>query len=306
MDLALNGMVSLLPKLAELLKKEYKLQKSAEKDVAYPQTELQHIYASLNKVASVPLDELNEQDRLWAGEVREVSHDIEDLVENFLVSAAHGALPPPDTGCFKMLAARVAILFRVARDRREVAAAIKGIKGKVHEVASRDERYRRRGGDGVYAPAAGATWSPGTGTSTTIDPLLSILYEKHTLVGMDGARDGIINKLHEADHVSKELPKILSIVGFGGLGKTTLAKAVYDKLHKGFDCAAFVSVSRNPDVKKVFKDLLYELDNQMYNTLNLSDLEERQLIHQLRQSLGTKRYIHSTYCQTCILHNRGC
>jgi molybdopterin-guanine dinucleotide biosynthesis protein len=96
------------------------------------------------------------------------------------------------------------------------------------------------------------------------------------------------------------LPKILSIVGFGGLGKTTLAKAVYDKLHKEFDCAAFVAVSRNPDVKKVFKNLLYELDNEKYNSLNLSDLEERQLIHQLRQSLGTKRYVHTQSSYTIV------
>jgi hypothetical protein len=40
MDLAMNGMVSLLPKLGELLKEEYKLQKSAEQDVVYLQTEL--------------------------------------------------------------------------------------------------------------------------------------------------------------------------------------------------------------------------------------------------------------------------
>jgi ABC-type glutathione transport system ATPase component len=296
MDLAMNGMVSLLPKLGELLNKEYKLQKSAEQDVVYLQTELQHMYANLNKVASVPRDELDEQDRLWAGEVRDISHDIEDLVENFLVSAAQGAVPPPDAGCFKVLTARLAILFRMVRARREVSTAIEGIKGKVHEVASRDERYRGRGGDGVHVPATGATWSPST--STTIDPLLSILYEKHTLVGMDGARDGIINKLREANDVSKQLPKILSIVGFGGLGKTTLAKAVYDELHKGFDCAAFVPVSRNPDVKKVFKKLIYELDNQQYNSMNLSDLDESQLINQLRQSLGTKRYVHSTCCHT--------
>ncbi|KAK1642720.1 hypothetical protein QYE76_060525 [Lolium multiflorum] len=285
MDLAMNGMVSLLSKLGELLKEEYKLQKSAGRDVVYLQTELQHMHARLNKVASVPRDELDEEDRLWAGEVREVSHDIEDLVENFLVSAQGAVRLLDDAGRLKSLAVRMAILYKMARARRKVVAAMEKIKGKVHEVASRDDRYRRRGGDGVHVPA---TWSPGA--STTIDPLLSILYEKHTLVGMDDARDGIISKLREADHVAKQLPKILSIVGFGGLGKTTLAKAVYDELHKGFDCAAFVPVSRNPDVKKVFKKLLYEIDNQMCNSLNLSDLDESQLIKQLRKSLGTKRY----------------
>jgi hypothetical protein len=85
----------------------------------------------------------------------------------------------------------------------------------------------------------------------------------------------------------------------GGLGKTTLANAVYSELLGQFDRRAFVTVSQNPDVKKVLRDLLYELDNPKFNELSGATLlDERQLIDQLRNSLHTIRY---GICVRCTL-----
>ena len=83
--------------------------------------------------------------------------------------------------------------------------------------------------------------------------------------------------------------RIVSVVGFGGLGKTTLAKTVYDKLKGKFDCTAFVLVGRNPNLKKVFKDI--SIDLHMH--FNVEILDERQLIDKLREFLENKRCVSS-------------
>jgi len=86
----------------------------------------------------------------------------------------------------------------------------------------------------------------------------------------------------EGNGMSKQHEKILSIVGFGGLGKTTLANVVYQNLRAQFDCSAFVSVSQTPDMDKLFKNLLYQLGKRNIAGFNV--------INELREFLGEKRY----------------
>ena len=96
---------------------------------------------------------------------------------------------------------------------------------------------------------------------------------------------------------------VVSIAGFGGLGKTTLAKAVYDKIKGQFDCTAFVSVSRNPDAKKLLKDILYELHKrEEYPGANLDEIKH--LIDLVRDFLRNNRYVPTissiTMCMKCV------
>ncbi|XP_044984237.1 disease resistance protein PIK6-NP-like [Hordeum vulgare subsp. vulgare] len=285
MQVVTGAMGSLLPKLGQLLVEEYNLQKNAKKGVESLMLEMKIMHAALCKVAEVPRDQLDELVKLWADEVRDLSYDIEDAVDKFLVriDGSNGSNKPTDDGNkLTYLVEKMGNLFTKGKARRQIASAIKDINKQVQEVANRRGRYTV---DNIV---------PKPTVGTTIDPRLRALYTEVTeLVGIYGKRDQeLVKLLSFADKdPSKKKLKIVSVVGFGGLGKTTLVRAVYDKIKGGFDSQAFVPVGRNPDVKKIFRDILIGLEKNKYTNINLMVLDERQLIEEIREFLEDKRYL---------------
>ena len=85
MDPATAAMGSHLPKLFQLIHGEYKLQKGVKKDVQFLEREMTSIDAALRKVAMVLHDKLDVCSTIWANQVRELSYEMEDVVESFLV-----------------------------------------------------------------------------------------------------------------------------------------------------------------------------------------------------------------------------
>jgi hypothetical protein len=110
--------------------------------------------------------------------------------------------------------------------------------------------------------------------------------EASSLYGMDGPRDELIQLM---DGEGDEL-KVLSIVGFGGLGKTTLANEIYRKLQGRFQCQAFVSVSRRPNIRKFLKTTLSQVGYVPRKGTNMENGEEYELINVLRICLRNQRY----------------
>ncbi|VAH40341.1 unnamed protein product [Triticum turgidum subsp. durum] len=278
MDLATGAMGSLLPKLLELLKEEYELKESVKEGVRSLEKEMTSMQAALCKVADVPRDQLDEQVKIWAGEVRELSFNMEDVVDKFSVRVDDGSEIAANPKKLKRLTKMMASLFTKGKTRHEIADAIKSIKKQVQDVADRRARYNVD--NFVARPAA----------VTPIDPRLAALYTKVTeLVGIAGKRDQeLMRLLFEEDNLPKKELKIVSVVGFGGLGKTTLVKMVYDKIKRDFDCGAFVPVGRNADVKKILRDILLDLG---LDESQLTKLDERQLINKLQKGLEKKRYL---------------
>jgi ATPase subunit of ABC transporter with duplicated ATPase domains len=279
MEFATGAMSSLLPKLGELLLEEYNLKDSVKKGIEELTAELESMQAALVKVSSVPLDQLDPQVKIWANEVREMSYAIEDSLDSF-VTRVQGVEPAKP---------KIKHLLKIVRNERtkykarhEIASDIKDIESQVTKIKQRYERYKIK--DVLANP-----------TSTTVDPRLSALYNKASdLVGTDEQIEELTNILSEGVNTSQKDFKIVSIVGFGGLGKTTLAKALYDNLKKSYDCHGFVPVGQNQGAKKVLRDILFELDNKLYK--DAATLDERQIINQLQKILAGKRYALYAFC----------
>ncbi|GJN25586.1 hypothetical protein PR202_gb13432 [Eleusine coracana subsp. coracana] len=124
---------------------------------------------------------------------------------------------------------------------------------------------------------------------TTVYPSLLAQYMQPTeLVGIDKAINEAIKILMEGYEVSNQQGKIVSLVGFVGLGKTTLAKAVYEKIREQFDCWGFISVARKTDMKKLFKSMLSQLGKKTNSPNYEEELDERHYIYELTELLHNK------------------
>ncbi|CAD6256065.1 unnamed protein product [Miscanthus lutarioriparius] len=270
MEVVTGVLTGLVFKLGKLLVGEYNLQKGVKGEIMFLQPELQSMQAALKEISRSPSDQLDRQDRIWASEVRELSYDIEDSIDTFMVRCEGGQLAAPD-GMRGFIDRSLDLLTRF-RVRRQVAMDIRGIKRRVIEVRERREVYKIDG--------AGAR-------PDAVDPRLLAHYRKVTeLVGIDDARDDLIKVLTDGSEAFKQHGRVISIVGCGGLGKTTLANVVYLKIRAQFDCWAFVSVSQTPDMRRLFRGILSGLGKY----INEETLDVKHFIDAIRKFLQAKRY----------------
>ncbi|KAF8758235.1 hypothetical protein HU200_010602 [Digitaria exilis] len=108
-----------------------------------------------------------------------------------------------------------------------------------------------------------------------------LFLKKPCIVGLNGPKSEIVKHLTGDE---QEL-KIVSILGPGGLGKTTLAREVFQELQNQFDCAAFIYVGRYPSVV----DTLMDITGQVMRK-SLVPCDERLIATELWKFLFTKRY----------------
>ncbi|KAL5204395.1 hypothetical protein ABZP36_009266 [Zizania latifolia] len=90
-------------------------------------------------------------------------------------------------------------------------------------------------------------------------------------VGIDAA----MNKIEEWLTDGEEKLKVISILGVGGVGKTTLANEIYRKLGRQFDCQAFVRSSQKPDMRRLLIGMLSQEPARMTGVLKkLEELDD--------------------------------
>ncbi|EMS45832.1 Disease resistance RPP13-like protein 4 [Triticum urartu] len=278
MEIAMGAIGPLLPKLRELLHSELTMEKQVRKGIESLVTELKLMHAVLSKVSKVPADQLDEGVKIWAGNVKELSYQMEDIVDAFMVRVGDGGESTNPKNRVKKILKKVKRLFKNGKDLHRISDALEEVVLQAKQLAELRQRYEQEMRD--------------TSANTSVDPRMMALYTDVTeLVGIEETRDKLINMLTEGDDWSKHPLKTISIVGFGGLGKTTLAKAAYDKIKVQFDCGAFVSVSQNPEMKKVLKDILYGLDKVKYENIHNAARDEKYLIDDIIEFLNDKRYL---------------
>ncbi|RLN12766.1 putative disease resistance RPP13-like protein 3 isoform X2 [Panicum miliaceum] len=177
--------------------------------------------------------------------IRDLAYDIEDCFEEFMVFIKNKSLLQ------QLLSLRA---------RHRIAVQIRSLKQRVQEVTQRNQRYNV----GLTASSSDDV----TGDTELIRNLSALYVEEAQLVGLDEPKKKLIalvtqpeDKSMVAAHTTKSGPRMVSVVGMGGLGKTTLTKKVYDTkdLRDKFDSHAWITVSQTFDRKELLKGMVEQL-----------------------------------------------
>ena len=283
---ALIGVMN--PLLGSMLEREDANIQGVHRQILFLQDELSSMTTALEMVSES--EEANPQVKEWMGQLRELSYDVEDCIDIFMHHLGRAATC---NGFIQKIISKVITL----KAHYHISIQINELKERVIEVNDRRKRYK-------IDPS---TLLP---KSVAIDPRLPALFEEaDRLVGIDGQMDKLVQWL--TNSISSHTQRtVVSIVGFGGLGKTTLANQVFQKVRSQFDCTAFVSMTRSPNVNKILSDTLLQFlksspiaEDQtqdiarVQENLYLKTSEYPQLVKMSRDYLHNKRY--------AIIHERN-
>ncbi|KAJ6327077.1 hypothetical protein OIU78_014039 [Salix suchowensis] len=233
----------LISKLAQVLDEEGQLLTGVRTEAEYISDELEFMKAFL-RVADA-MEERDPSLEVLVKKVRGIAYDMEDALDDFKLRLTH------DRGqrFFAPLQRSFDYVLNL-RARHQIASRIRGIKSRVIGISEAHRRYLIRNDIMKQGP-----------TFSSISRLESqgdgLLLEEADLVGIEKPKRQLIEWLLER----KPGREVVSVVGMGGLGKSTLVKKIYDDpdVKKQFKFRAWITVSQSFKKEELLKDIIQQL-----------------------------------------------
>lgn len=207
--------------------------------------------------------------RNWVSDIRNVAYDAEDLIDTYI---------------FKLESSRrihstkrYAFIFREWKQRSKISIGLERIHLRISDISNSRETY------GIK--------NVGEATSHANEMLLKLRQssprgQDMDIVGLEEDIDTVVKELVQEDQW-----RAISIVGMGGIGKTTLAKEVYNHVDVRAcfgGCRAWVYVSQDFKIR----DILQGIIRQVSRTRKfLKNLGEEELEEMLYEHLQRTRYL---------------
>ncbi|GLT52979.1 hypothetical protein SLA2020_262800 [Shorea laevis] len=264
-----------LDNLTSLMQEEVQLLKGVKEAADSIADELENIKAFLR--AADEMEERTPQLDVWVKQVRDVAYEIEDALDEYRLR-----LKPHTGHDLHASLAKIVPSIKNLKARHQIGSEILRIRSRFASISEGHQRFKSET-NLLDSKIAAQTWRDRRQDG--------LLLEEADLVGIEKPKKQLISWLIQAD-TGREL---VSVVGMGGLGKTTLAKKVYDdaqvKLH--FKYRTWLFVSQSFKMEDLLKDMLQQLYKVKRKPVpqGVDSMSNDQLRTKIKSFLQQKRYL---------------
>ncbi|KHN12512.1 Disease resistance protein RPM1 [Glycine soja] len=270
------------------LKKAVNSVMEVPKDVAEMKDKLDGIQAIIHDVDKMAAaEEGNSHDGLKAKvkQLVETSFCMEDIADEYMIHEEKQL--GDDPGC-AALPCKAIDFVKTTASRLQFAYMNEDVKSEFRGIKERNE-----------SEDSSQIQSSGGNRNIPFDNLrMAPLYLKEAeVVGFDGPRDTLEKWLKEG----RKKRTVISVVGMGGLGKTTLAKKVFDKVRTHFTLHAWITVSQSYTIEGLLRNMLLKFaeeekrvvdHSQSVPTMDqINKMDKWSLTDEVRNHLRHKRYV---------------
>ncbi|XP_027122070.2 putative disease resistance RPP13-like protein 3 [Coffea arabica] len=216
----------------------------------------------------------DERIRNWVSETRAAAYDAEDIIEIFASKVEFFTKKKGLVTKLTYYPLKIVNLYKIGKE-------IESLQVRLNDIADSREKY------GIK--------NLGEGMATHGEELQRIrqsppFSEDKDVVGFGEITNSLVAELLKEDRNRR----VVSIIGMGGAGKTTLAKKVYNHadVRTRFNCRAWVCVSSSYDHKKMLRAIIKQLNEMSKELLEmLEQMEEEDLERRLYKDLQDKCYL---------------
>ncbi|XP_022731546.1 disease resistance protein RPM1-like isoform X2 [Durio zibethinus] len=242
--------------------------------------EIEDMKHLLNNIRSFLVDadkvgESSERQKAWVASVRDIAYPVENIIDEFMYnlnrqrqwSVIHRTL-------------------RFPKDllvRHKVAAKLQDIKKRMNKITERAHQF------GVQQlEERGSCYDPNWKNRLSES---SLFFKDDDLVGIREAQHELLGWLMD----EKPRRTVISVVGMGGSGKTTLVANTFNKqrVKQHFDFCTWITVSKQYVIEELFRSMVKEVYKQTNEEVSImvDTMSYKVLVETLVQYLQPRRYL---------------